>query len=329
MAGNNAIQFFRGDSSTKKSEVGAKTILLPGQPFYEIDTNKLYIGDGIKTLDKLYSITDNLNNDLNRKFENLLKNFWLGVIQGNTAVKVGDRSFISFDGVWLLPVLCVDTYKVSSDPRGVQRNSIWQFNWNVRYKAIDKSKDIAKWKEGNKWENTIIYRTLNDDNGDIMGSFPSYISDNIVPVRKSMGTITIRKYTGSANTYSDPGTQSKLWIPAAQEIYGSGNTHFPIYTWKENQVEKSESDISSQFGEKQFEYYKQLLGENAAPPSGRDDVPNILASSTDIWLRNYTMGRDEEFTPYIYQLTSKGGLYADGNNYETALTICFVLGQKT
>lgn len=41
MAGNNAIQFLRGDSSKRKA---SNESLLPGQPFYETNTNLFYIG---------------------------------------------------------------------------------------------------------------------------------------------------------------------------------------------------------------------------------------------------------------------------------------------
>ena len=43
MAGNNAIQVLRGTRSSRKS---SSEYLLSGQPFYETDTNKLYIGNG-------------------------------------------------------------------------------------------------------------------------------------------------------------------------------------------------------------------------------------------------------------------------------------------
>lgn len=43
MAGNNSIQFLRGLSSARKASSDS---LLPGQPFYETDTNLLYCGGG-------------------------------------------------------------------------------------------------------------------------------------------------------------------------------------------------------------------------------------------------------------------------------------------
>ena len=49
MANNGSIQFLRG-TSARKQAVGAQTTLLAGQPFFETDTNKLYIGNGVKNL---------------------------------------------------------------------------------------------------------------------------------------------------------------------------------------------------------------------------------------------------------------------------------------
>lgn len=55
MANNQSIQFLRG-TAARKAEVGNSTKLLAGQPFFEKDTNKLYVGDGEKNLDALAAI---------------------------------------------------------------------------------------------------------------------------------------------------------------------------------------------------------------------------------------------------------------------------------
>ena len=57
MANNGSIQFLRG-TSARKQEVGAQTTLLAGQPFFETDTNKLYIGNGTKNLLNTSAIND-------------------------------------------------------------------------------------------------------------------------------------------------------------------------------------------------------------------------------------------------------------------------------
>ena len=56
MANNQSIQFLRG-TAARKAAVGSSTVLLAGQPFFETDTNRLYIGDGSKTLSTLSAIS--------------------------------------------------------------------------------------------------------------------------------------------------------------------------------------------------------------------------------------------------------------------------------
>lgn len=46
MAGNNAIQFLRGTSTQRKK---SNEVLLAGQPFFETNTNELFVGNGSNT----------------------------------------------------------------------------------------------------------------------------------------------------------------------------------------------------------------------------------------------------------------------------------------
>ena len=55
MAGNNAIQFLRGTSAQRATHTETS---LAGQPLFETDTNKLYIGDGVTTISNLRALTD-------------------------------------------------------------------------------------------------------------------------------------------------------------------------------------------------------------------------------------------------------------------------------
>lgn len=63
MAGNNAIQFLRGTSSKRSAST---EIALAGQPVFETDTNKLYIGNGSAAIKALTAIragnADNADN---------------------------------------------------------------------------------------------------------------------------------------------------------------------------------------------------------------------------------------------------------------------------
>lgn len=53
MAGNNSIQFVRGTSSQRASHT---EISLVGQPIYETDTNRLYVGDGKTNVNDLSAV---------------------------------------------------------------------------------------------------------------------------------------------------------------------------------------------------------------------------------------------------------------------------------
>lgn len=53
---NPSIQFLRGTNAKKTSTTNTNTVLAAGQPFYETDTNKLYVGDGATALGSLKPI---------------------------------------------------------------------------------------------------------------------------------------------------------------------------------------------------------------------------------------------------------------------------------
>lgn len=57
MAGNNAIKFFRG---TEEKRLASTEVLNQGQPFYETDTGKFYIGDGVTSLQNMVDISNSI-----------------------------------------------------------------------------------------------------------------------------------------------------------------------------------------------------------------------------------------------------------------------------
>ncbi len=162
----------------------------------------------------------------------------------------------------------------------------------------------------NKWGTTVIYNYLNND---IYSLLPTYLQSCIVPVDKSMGTYTTRP---SGSTYYDIGASSRLWIPSAQEIWG------PSVNW----LNVDRRGISVDGGSTQFEYYKQLLGDNANPQDSK--VAAMLAPTIKIWLRNYSGPYNEGFYPRGCLLDTSGFL-DNGVDYsqKNSLVFCFVLGQ--
>ena len=68
MAGNNSIQFVRGSSSARSNHTEVSLI---GQPIFETDTNKLYVGDGETPVNELTAVkastADNVESTINNK----------------------------------------------------------------------------------------------------------------------------------------------------------------------------------------------------------------------------------------------------------------------
>ena len=68
MAGNNSIQFVRGPSSARSNHTETSLV---GQPIFETDTNKLYVGDGETPVNELTAVkastADNVESTINNK----------------------------------------------------------------------------------------------------------------------------------------------------------------------------------------------------------------------------------------------------------------------
>ena len=91
MAGNNSIQFLRG-TSAQRSNLSEQS--LPGQPLYETDTNKLYVGDGSTAVNDLKEI---VANDVASKYN--LGAYDTYVDNGNGTVTVTRKTgYLTFDG---------------------------------------------------------------------------------------------------------------------------------------------------------------------------------------------------------------------------------------
>ncbi len=222
MAGNNGIKFLRGTSSLRRSSTAK---LLYGQPFYEADTNLLYIGgkDGT-TLNGATPIGHSI-----QYYWDCINWAW---------VREGDCAFIELLNGNIVPARCVNI------------DNQYNITWQVNYPSVfDMGYSLT-------WGETTLFNQLNTT---IINLFPSTLAFNIVPVVKSSGTYS--------NT-SDPGTESKLWIPSAEEIFGQ-NGIFP-------------SGMSRDSGSVQFGYYRELLGSNRSATGYNPE----LRSVSNCWLRN-------------------------------------------
>ena len=211
MAGNNAIQFLRGSSSSRSSN---STTLLAGQPFYETDTNRLYVGGNSGTTLK------------NAEPIGLqIQSFWEGIyVSGsyypaNRRAWVGERSFIELKDGNLCPAICVD---ITPKDSYMANSSTWQFSIGTNRMTSTSTKDNTGWGDTN------MYTYLNII---LLDQLPSYMQSRIKSVTKT---------TGTANNVTDSGVSCKLWVPSIEEIFGpsatvsgastiSGSTQFKYY----------------------------------------------------------------------------------------------------
>lgn len=237
MANNKSIQFLRGTSAQRSSTSEA---LMPGQPFIETDTGKLYVGTGAGTTTTPLATAKPISTNPD------LQAFWEGVKAKTVAVKAGDRSFIEIEGK-IFPAICVNS---------TNDGTTWQVTLDERYMIQPSGSTTVVW--GNtamfNYLNTAGTYSVTTTSGtstasknvkSVLERLPDYIRNNIVAATKS-------------------GASSKLWLLAAEEIWGSCPSNFT-------------ADSSAS----QFEYYKQLIGTGQSPTS----TNSALTSTYPSWLR--------------------------------------------
>ena len=298
MAGNDVIHFLRGTSTIREAK---SDILGKGQPFYETDTNKLYIGDDIKAINNLKPVGNNI------------RTYWENI--ENIHVTVGDRSFIELNDGTILPALCVDTTYNSND--NYVNTTTWQVSYPYNTTALSASQEMAN----AAYEQTNLYKTLNTGYNAVINKFPKYLKDKIIPVTKSAGVTRI--YITSTRTYqdiaNDGGVSCQLWTPAVEEIFGPLDGSYAF-----NPIKKY-NDFDPNI--KQFTYY-QLLLKN---PSPTIDHLELLSNRT-CWLRN---GGIRESVGYVQDWSIlKGSGKVDTqaarilNYYTYNIIFCFVVGRQ-
>lgn len=156
MANNKSIQFFRGNSTQRKA---SSEVLLAGQPFYETDTNLLYMGNGSTQI----KATTPVGHTIQVYWENVGKS-------GAINVKLGDRAFIETIDGKILPALCVDS--------SFDNGTTWQVSWPEKHRLAPDSPTVTTWggTELCTWLNSTVLNLL-----------PDYLKNIITSVTKSSG----------------------------------------------------------------------------------------------------------------------------------------------
>ncbi len=151
MAGNNSLQFLRGNGVKNEA-------LLPGQPYYDMQNNKLYIGNS----------TTNANISTAKPIGLNIQAYWEGLGRdGALAASIGDTSFIELINDRVLSALCVNV-----DTSG----TIWQVSWPEKH--------IMSTFSVLTWGSTELCTWLNST---VINLFPDYLKNNIASVTKSSG----------------------------------------------------------------------------------------------------------------------------------------------
>ena len=153
--------------------------------------------------------------------------FWEGLKNNKVCVRAGDRSFVEVGGN-MYPCTCLEATSTNG--------STWQVNFDQQHRIAASS--------ASSWGSTEMFTWLRDT---ILPSMPTYMQNCIEEVTKS-------------------GANSKLWLLAAEEIWGAAN--LPSYVVKDQNAH-------------QFEYFKQLVGENASTSTN-----SKLVSNRSSWLRS-------------------------------------------
>ena len=152
MAGNNSIQFLRGNGHSSSAQ------LLPGQPYFDMQSNQLFIGGPTNT-------TINSANPVGSS----IRKYWENVgANGAVNAKLGDRAFIETADGNILPALCVD----SSQSGG----TTWQVSWYTKHKIATSS--------ATTWGGTELCTWLNST---VLDLLPNYPKNKITSVTKSSG----------------------------------------------------------------------------------------------------------------------------------------------
>ncbi len=152
MAGNNSIQFLRGSGNSSNAT------LIPGQPYYDMQNNNLYIGGAGNTV-------INAATPIGPNIQTYWENAGSG---GGTVIRVGDRALIELKDGRVLPALCVDLSYSSG--------TTWQVSWLGTLQMSDSLTTT--------WGATDLCKILNSD---VLDLFPKYLSDKITSVTKSSG----------------------------------------------------------------------------------------------------------------------------------------------
>lgn len=226
MAGNNSIQFLRGTSAQRATHTETS---LAGQPIYETDTNKLYIGDGVTAVNALRPV-------------NSISDYWEAVEQGFITPLIGETKTIKIGGT-AYKIQCIG---LNHDDlvSGGKAKTTWQLvDCYTTHSMNSNNTNAGGWQdcEMRSWLNGTVLSTITDENGNDLSSKIKQVikrtanggSDNYSAIEVSNDYLFLPSFievfgvvrsTNSSYAYPGEGNQYEFYseAPIPEPLTGSG-----------------------------------------------------------------------------------------------------------
>ena len=193
MAGNNGIQFLRGTSTQRASNT---QISLLGQPIYETDTNRLYVGDGVTKVNALKPV-------------NAITDYWEAVEQGFITPLIGETKTIKIGGT-AYKIQCIG---LNHDDlvSGGKAKTTWQLvDCYTTHKMNSTNTNAGGWRdcEMRSWLNGTVLSTITDEDNNPLSS---RIKQAIKRAAKDASQSGVKVVA----------TNDYLFLPSAVEVFGA------------------------------------------------------------------------------------------------------------
>lgn len=201
MAGNNLIQFLRGTSAERATH---SEVSLIGQPIFETDTNRLYVGDGTTAVNALLPV-------------NSSSNYWDAAEQGFITPSIGETKTIKIGGT-AYKIQCIG---INHDDlvSGGKAKTTWQLVDCYSKRNMNSTDTHAGgWEdcEMRSWLNGTVLSTITDEDGNNLSS-------------KIKQVVKLNANGGSQSGTAVVATNDYLFLPSAFEVFGTvynNNSYF-------------------------------------------------------------------------------------------------------
>lgn len=316
------IQFLRGTEAQRATHTEVSPA---GQPIYCTDSNRLYVGDGIATINSLLPV-------------NSITDYWEAVEQGFITPSIGETKTIKIGGT-AYKIQCIG---LNHDDlvSGGKAKTTWQLaDYYTTHTMNSPPNNAGGWQNCGmrSWLNDTVLSTITDEDG-------NPLSGRIKQVIKRAAN------GGSQGGTEVVATNDYLFLPSAVEVFGTtyyNNSAQYAYTGEGNQYEfYSEAPIPEPTtGTGQFTPLKEhsskgtfYTSDTSAAEGWIDRFGNAMASFANIrynyncikaeagettsewwWLRSAYRNNSKSFC-HVY---TGGFLHNNGSANSLGVSFCF------